>query len=157
VVDVAKRVSKAHHPFLLDARIAFILRSETPRSGGRYTLGKANRVSTDLGVHIDYERSHCAWDGETASSKGHDVEEFTHMIARDGFWWPSSDALAMALPVALPLSQESKEPSEGTVGTIDSAKVAKEVESAMRAERLCVEETHHSATSRERARWHAGA
>jgi hypothetical protein len=131
VIDQATRIIKAHHPHLVGARIAFVMRSEAPSSGGKVTLGKAKKVSAELQLHfpydfiiwlardrylglsplqrealIDHELSHCEWDGDTARIKGHDVEEFTHIIERYGFWWPSSDSFEMAVQAALPLPKE---------------------------------------------------
>jgi hypothetical protein len=169
VIDIAQRIIAKHHPKLADARIAFIMRSEAPVTNGRATLGKAKKVSAELQVHLDYdfviwlakdewlglnavqrealidhELSHCFWDGLTASMKGHDVEEFSHIIERYGFWWPHSKPFEKAVQHALPLVTSM--PREGTVGTIDFGRIAKDAESAMRAEGLDVEVTHFPAT-----------
>ena len=126
VIEMATAIIAEHHPHLLDARIAFIMRSEAPLANGRYTMGKARKVSTEQQVHmpfdfviwlaedvwnrltglqkqalIDHELSHCMWDGFVASIRGHDVEEFTHIIERYGFWWPKSDDFELAVQQAL--------------------------------------------------------
>lgn len=173
VIDLAKRIIERYHPHLVTARIAFIMRSEAPESNGKVTLGKAKKVSAELQVHIpyefiiwlardkyialsalqrealiDHELSHCEWDGDTARIKGHDVEEFAHIIERYGFWWPSSDRVEMAVQAALPLPKEPTEPRQGSVGTIDFGRIAKDAETAMRAEGMDVEVTYHPATAR---------
>ena len=126
VIEMATAIIAEHHPHLLDARIAFIMRSEAPLANGRYTMGKARKVSTEQQVHmpfdfviwlaedvwnrltglqkqalIDHELSHCMWDGFVASIRGHDVEEFTHIIERYGFWWPRADDFESAVQTAL--------------------------------------------------------
>lgn len=131
VIDIAGRIIQQYHPHLEDASIGFIMRSEAPRSGGKITLGKARKVPADQQVHldfdfiiwlaedvwdrlsrrqrealIDHELSHCKFDGFVASIKPHDVEEFTHIIERYGFWWPSSDAFEAAVQQALPLERQ---------------------------------------------------
>lgn len=174
VIDVAKRIIKQHHPHLLGARIAFIMRSEAPESNGKVTYGKAKKVSAELQVHIpfdfiiwlardryltlsamqrealiDHELSHCEWDGDVARIKGHDVEEFTHIIERYGFWWPSSDRFEMAVQQVLPLPlPQTGEPRQGSVGTIDFGRIAKDAETAMRADGLDVEVTYTPAMAR---------
>lgn len=126
VIELAQRIIAEHHPQLHDARIAFVMRSEAPITNGQYTLGKARKVSTEQQVHmpydfviwlardqftrmttlqrealIDHELSHCQWDGFVASIRGHDVEEFTHIIERYGFWWPRSEDFEGAVQQAL--------------------------------------------------------
>jgi hypothetical protein len=145
VIDLAERLIDKHHPHLKDARLAIIMRSEAPVSGGLVTYGKARKVSAEQQVHIpydfiiwlaldrwdsflsplqreallDHELSHCQWDGFTASIRGHDVEEFNHIIERYGFWWPQSDTFAVAVQQALPIPKER----EGGVGTISFNKM----------------------------------
>jgi hypothetical protein len=131
------------------------------------TLGKAKKVSADLQVHIDadfiiwlakdewrmlspkqqnalvdHELSHCFWDGLTASMKSHDVEEFTHIIERYGFWWPNSSDFRLAVQEALPIPRETP----GSVGTIDFGKIAEAVAKEMNGDG--VEVTYHPATGR---------
>lgn len=172
VIDVAQHLIARYHEHLKGARIAFIMRSEAPRSGGKLTLGKAKKVSAELQVHIEYdfiiwlakdwyqrlsalqrealidhELSHCEWFDEKASIKGHDVEEFAHIIERYGYWWPNSDRFEMAVQAALPMPKTESE-KEGAVGTIDFGRIAKEAEAAMRAEGLDVDVTHVPAMPR---------
>lgn len=160
VLDMASRIIDTHHDHLLDAKIFFIMRSEAPISNGRATYGKCKKVSAEMQVHIDadfiiwlaedtwksfsvkqrealldHELSHCQWDGLNASIRGHDVEEFNHIIERYGMWWPSSDGFAMAVQAALPLSTDRK----GGVGTIDFGRIAKDAASAMQADGIDAE------------------
>lgn len=177
VLDLAQRIIAEYHPKLADARILFIMRSEAPVTNGKTTYGKAKKLSAELQVHIDadfiiwfakdewmglsakqrealmdHELSHCFWDGLTASMKPHDVEEFSHIIARYGFWWPGSKsferAVSQAVQQPLPLPP-TEPPRQGSVGTIDFGKIAKDAETAMRAAGLDVEVTHTPATARD--------
>jgi hypothetical protein len=167
VIDMARGIIAEYHPRLADARIFFIMRSEAPVTNGKVTLGKAKKVSADLQVHIDadfiiwlakdewrmlspkqqnalvdHELSHCFWDGLTASMKSHDVEEFTHIIERYGFWWPNSSDFRLAVQEALPIPRETP----GSVGTIDFGKIAESVAKEMQGDG--VEVTYHPATGR---------
>jgi hypothetical protein len=167
IIEMTKTLIRMYHPALEDARIAVIMRSEAPESNGQITFGKARKVSAEQQVHIpfdfviwlakdwwlrfsdnqktallDHELSHCQWDGFVAKTRGHDVEEFNHIIKRYGFWWPQSDSFAVAVQQALPLPREQ----EGGVDTIDFAKIAKAVAEELGAER--VEVTYHPATGR---------
>jgi hypothetical protein len=170
VIELAERIIERYHKHLKDARIAIVMRSEAPVSGGTVTYGKARKVSAEQQVHIpydliiwlaqdrwdaflsplqkeallDHELSHCQWDGFTASIRGHDVEEFNHIIERYGMWWPGSDQFEAAVQQALPLQVQRT----GGVGTIDFGRIAKEAESALRAEGHDVEVTHVPATAR---------
>lgn len=162
IIDLAKRIIREHHPKLADARIAFIMRSEAPTSNGKTTYGKAKKVSAELQVHINYdfiiwlaadeyrsltqlqrealidhELSHCHWDGLNASMRPHDVEEFSHIIERYGFWWPGSKDFEKAVQQTLPIT--ATEPREGTVGTIDMGKMLHKVAEGLRAEGIDAE------------------
>ncbi len=170
VIDMAKHILNKHHEHLQEVRIAFIMRSEAPETNGKVTYGKAKKVSAELQVHIpydfiiwlardrwislsslqrealiDHELSHCEWDGDAARIKGHDVEEFAHIIERYGFWWPSSDKVEMAVQHRLPL-QPVEEPRQGGIGTIDFGRIAKEAGEQMRADGFDVEVTHAPTT-----------
>lgn len=154
VLELTERLIDRYHEHLQDARIAVIMRSEAQSTNGKLTLGKAKKVSAEQQVHIpydfiiwvakdywqaflspnqreallDHELSHCHWDGFTASMRGHDVEEFSHIIERYGFWWPQSDAFATAVQTALPLERESK----GGVGTLSFSGPISEAVTALR-------------------------
>lgn len=174
VLDIARRIIDKHHPNLRFARIAFVMRSEASKSAGRLTLGKAKKVSPELQLHIEYdfiiwvaadwwqrlsplqrealidhELSHCKWDidEKAASLVGHDVEEFTHIIQRYGFWWPMSDDFEVAVQQHLPLPKPQRS-EDGVVGTLDFGKVAQDAAQAMRAEGIDVEVTHTPGAAR---------
>lgn len=174
VLRMAERIIERYHEHLLDARVLFIMRSEAPVSNGQVTYGKARKVSAEQQVHIDadfivwlakdywesflspkqkealidHELSHCHFDGFTASIKGHDVEEFTHIIERHGMWWPQSDSFATAVQQALPLVSTRRE--GGGVGTVDFGKIVDEVAKGMAAHDFGdgVEVTVHRAGAR---------
>ena len=122
VLDIVRRLIDLYHEPLKDARIGVIMRSEAPVTGGRITYGKAERVSAKAQVHvpydfiiwlandgyqslaplqrealIDHELCHCQWDMDTgASIRPHDVEEFTEILQRYGYWWPHAEEFAAA-------------------------------------------------------------
>lgn len=177
VLDLARRIIADYHPKLADARILFIMRSEAPVTNGKVTYGKAKKLSAELQVHIDadfiiwfakdewtqfsakqrealmdHELSHCFWDGLTASMRAHDVEEFTHIIKRHGFWWPGSKSFETAVnqavqqPLPLPPTEP---PRQGSVGTIDFGRIAKEVGEQMKADGFDVEVSQVPGTVKE--------
>ena len=143
VIDIAKDIIKSYHPDLVEARIAFVMRSTALRSGGKLVLGKARKVTDEQQVHIpydfviwlaadmwhtltpiqkqaliDHELSHCQWDyGEGAFVRGHDVEEFTHIIERYGFWWPGAEPFENAVTQAMLIPVERT--GRGSVESIE--------------------------------------
>lgn len=154
VLDLAKRIIDRYHEHLHDARVLFIMRSEAPVSNGQVAYGKARKVSAEQQVYIDgdfviwiakdqwnylspkqkealidHELSHCKWDGFTASLRGHDVEEFNHILERYGAWWPSAESFEAAIQSALPIPRERS----GGVGTVDFGKIVDEVAKGMAA------------------------
>lgn len=164
VLDLARRVIAQHHPKLADARIIFVMRSEAPASNGKVTYGKAKKLSAEMQVHIyadfiiwfalnewlgltavqrealmDHELCHCQWDGLAASIRPHDAEVMIPNIVRFGFWWPQAStfesAVKLAIQQPLPLPPSPDEPKrEGSVGTIDFGKIAREVAEGMTGE-----------------------
>lgn len=159
VLDLAKRIIERDFGHLSGARIAFIFRSEAPESNGKVTYGKCKKISSQLQLHIPYEfviwlardkyitlsahqrealifheLCHCEWDGQIARIKGHDVEEFNRVIRKFGFWWPESDEFEIAVHAAAlqPMLIADEPKREGSVGTIDFGKIAKEVAEGMR-------------------------
>ena len=122
VIDTVKRLIDLYHEPLKEARIGVIMRSEAPRAGGKIVYGKAEKVSPKTQVHvpydfiiwlandqyqllapfqrealIDHELCHCQWDLDTgASIRPHDVEEFTEILERYGYWWPQAEEFATA-------------------------------------------------------------
>ena len=147
VIDIAKDIIKSYHPDLVEARIAFVMRSTALRSGGRLILGKARKVTDEQQVHIpydfviwlandmwhtlthiqkqalvDHELSHCKWDyDEGASVRGHDVEEFTHIIERYGFWWPGAEPFESAVTQAMLIPVERT--GRGSVESIEMSEL----------------------------------
>ena len=143
VIDIAKDIIKQYHSDLAEARIAFVMRSTALRSGGKLVLGKARKVTDEQQVHIpydfviwlasdmwhtltpiqkqaliDHELSHCEWDcSEGASVRGHDVEEFTHIIERYGFWWPGAEPFESAVTQAMLIPVERT--GRGSVESIE--------------------------------------
>lgn len=164
IIDIAKRLIRQHYPDLLEARVAFIMRSEASKSNGMVTIGKAKKVSAELQLHIpydfiiwlasdewvraspkqrealiDHQLCHLQWIDNVAKIKGHDFDgEFIEIIERHGLWWPRSDSLAIAVQAALPLPP-TEEPRQGSVGTIDFGRIAKEVGEQMKADGFDVE------------------
>lgn len=160
IIDIAKRLIKEHYPDLLEARIAFIMRSEASKSNGMETIGKAKKVSAELQLHIpfdfviwlasdafgrlspnqrevliEHQLCHLQWIDGVAKIRGHDFDgDFIKIVKRHGLlWWPQSDALAIAIQQSLPLTPSPDEPRrEGNVGTIDFGRIAREVAEGMR-------------------------
>lgn len=152
VINLARRIIDNYHPHLEGASIGFLMRSETTRSGGKTTLGKARKVTAEQQVYLDFdfiiwlaedvwyslsqhqrealvdhELSHCKFDGLTASIAPHDVEEFTHIIERYGFWWPASDAFEATVQQALGLTERS-----GGVRSVDLSAAGETIKHVMR-------------------------
>ena len=113
VIDMAAELIHKHHPWLQTANIGFLFRKEAPLSKGRYTLGRAQKVTDKLRPFMDYdfliwvakdqwdrfttdrrlalldhELCHCAWGDNGWTMRPHDIEEFTEIIDRHGFWTP---------------------------------------------------------------------
>lgn len=172
VLDLAARIIEHYHEPLRGARIFLVMRSEAPSSNGRVTMGKAKKLSAELQLHIDadfliwlakdewlrlsamqrealidHELSHCFWDGMTASMRGHDVEEFNHILARYGAWWPASDSFSMAVQMGLPILRADER--QGGVGTINFDKIARDVAEGMTGEGVEVEYVPAGANSEE--------
>jgi hypothetical protein len=149
ILELAERIIEQYHPHLKDARIAFIMRSEAPITNGSVTYGKCKKVSPESQLFMDFDYviwlARDRWITLSAKLKGHDVEEFAHIIERYGFWWPQSDQFEAAVQAALPIE---KEPRHGGVGTIDFGRIAQEAGERLRAEGFDVEVTHKPATSR---------
>ena len=141
VLEIVRRLIDLYHESLKDARIGVIMRSEAPVTGGRITYGKAEKVSAKAQVHvpydfiiwlsedqywmlapfqrealIDHELCHCRYDTDTvAAIRPHDVEEFTEILERYGYWWPEASAVAAAAQQA-----QLFEEGRGAVIAIDS-------------------------------------
>ncbi len=165
IIELTKQVIDRYHKHLNSARIGVVMRSEAPSTNGNVTLAKCKKVSAELQLHIpyqfiiwiaedewqrlstrqheallDHELSHIGWDGINAHIKGHDVEEFNHILKRWGPWWPDSDGFSIAIQQPLPLPPSPDEPRrEGSVGTIDFGKIAREVTEGLRAQGIDAE------------------
>ena len=112
---VAAPLIAENHKHLMGLTIEYLFFSGDKKSGGRLVLGKAKRAGDELcelaGHHIDFvitvssdwwktasdsertalmdhELSHCSMDIETGQPMivGHDVEEFSSVIRRNGIW-----------------------------------------------------------------------
>lgn len=130
VVAIVEHVMEAYHEDLLDARIGILFRDEAPVVNGRVKLGAAKKVADDLRPYVpydfliwfaediwerlserqrqalaDHELQHCSFEGHKASMRKHDIEEFTCIIERHGFWWPGdlADRMVYAVQGALPM------------------------------------------------------
>jgi hypothetical protein len=111
LVSTAKEAINKWHPTLKRAKIGFLFRDEAPTSKGRQTWGHASKVNDRMKVYtgldfmiwiskdiwdrltsdrrlalIDHELCHCYMGPDGPSTIGHDVEEFTAVIERHGFW-----------------------------------------------------------------------
>ena len=141
VLDIVRRLIDLYHEPLKDARIGVIMRSEAPVTGGRITYGKAEKVSAKAQVHvpydfiiwlandryqslaplqrealIDHELCHCQWDMDTgASIRPHDVEEFTEILQRYGYWWPHAEEFAAVAQQAELFERDAGTSGQGAV------------------------------------------
>ncbi len=120
VLDIVRRLIGLYHEPLQSARIGVIMRSEAPVTGGRVVLGAAEKVSAKMQVYapydfliwlsadqygtlaplqrealIDHQLCHCEWGEDAGTSiRPHDVEEFTEILERYGYWWPHAEEFA---------------------------------------------------------------
>ena len=113
VIETAQHLIDEYHPGLEEARIAFLFRGDNPMSGGKRVYGNASKVSAQWKplltdefdfviwlvydewkmankkqrkAMLDHQLCHCVLENGEASIKGHDIEEFTAVIARWGEW-----------------------------------------------------------------------
>lgn len=142
VLDIVKRLIDLYHEPLKAARIGVIMRSEAPVTGGRVTYGNAEKVSAKAQVHvpydfiiwlaadrfgnlapmqkealIDHELCHCQWDDidMAASIRPHDVEEFTEILQRYGYWWPHAEEFAAVAQQAELFEYQPQDDKRGAV------------------------------------------
>lgn len=147
VLDIVRRLIDLYHEPLKSARIGVIMRSEAPVSGGNVTYGKAEKVSPKAQVHmpydfiiwlaadrfrmlapfqrealIDHELCHCQWDDMElkATIRPHDVEEFTEILERYGYWWPHADEFATVAQQAALFERTPADGGQGAVVAIDA-------------------------------------
>ena len=133
VLEIVRDVMGHYHNSLLGARIGIVMRDFAPRTNGKVTYGKAKKISEQDKVFmpydfviwfandtwqeltamqkqalVDHKLSHCVWDEfEGASMRAHDIEEFTHIIERYGFWWPHPERFQEAVQAALLITPEA--------------------------------------------------
>ncbi len=112
LLEMARSIIRDHHEHLLEARIAFLYRSEASKSGGKFILGMAKKVSEEMKTLInfdfliwiskphfdnleidqqralvDHELCHCGRNiNEEWIIRKHDFEEFRAVIQRHGIW-----------------------------------------------------------------------
>lgn len=111
VIHIAQELVEEYHPFLKEARIGFVFRSEASVSKGKSTVGKVSKISDkmrpvldldfliwiakDVYEKLDAERRRAVIDhGLTHITTGaggltlrhHDIEEFRSIIERYGLW-----------------------------------------------------------------------
>lgn len=55
LVDMAQDLIKQHHPWLKDARIGFMYRSEASGKGRHKTIGHARKVTEEMQVFLDFD------------------------------------------------------------------------------------------------------
>lgn len=114
VIQLAEALIAAHHRDLLDARIGILFRSPTPESKGKRQLGEASKVTDKIRpllkrdldfiiwvaadwwldeaderqkkAMLDHTLCHCRIVDGVPTIAQHDIEEFTQVIHRYGFW-----------------------------------------------------------------------
>lgn len=150
LLNLARDIIREHHVHLLEAKVAFIYRSEPQKSAGKYVLGHAEKVSEKMKTFIDFDfviwisqpnfermegdqqralvdhqLCHCGTGENGWMIKHHDFEEFIKIIERHGMW--SND-----LQWAGKAFQEAKQPTfieistpEGTVATLTGEQLEK--------------------------------
>jgi hypothetical protein len=113
VIHTAEEIIRQYHPWLITARIAFVMRSESQKRGQRYVLGQASKVPDKMQPYfefdfliwlsekdyegmsdatrealIDHELEHCKPNMMTGGWRliEHDIQEFATIILRRGLW-----------------------------------------------------------------------
>lgn len=111
VIHIAQDLVEKYHPFLMDARIGFVFRSEAQVSQGRATVGKVSKISDKMRpvldldfliwiakdvyekldaerrrAVIDHELTHITMGNTGLTLRHHDIEEFHSIIERYGLW-----------------------------------------------------------------------
>lgn len=139
VINIAKDLINRYHRELGAADIGFIFRDEATTSKGKTVFAKAwkppawlqayktldfiieiaediwNDLDTDRRIAlIDHELCHCDNLGDTPSLRAHDVEEFTEIIERHGFWNRDLMSAAPRIRGAVQLAEK-----KGSVTKID--------------------------------------
>ena len=113
VIHLAEQLIRKYHKHLQRARIGFIFRKEAQKSGGMNIYGQAKKVSEKEQVYLDFdfiiwvskedwerqsdswcealldhELCHCAWGDHGWTMRPHDIQEFTEIVERHGYWNP---------------------------------------------------------------------
>lgn len=147
LIDLAEELIEQWHPHLKEARIGFVLRDESQTSKGQEVYGQASTVpakykpelgdlefyiwiaepalnwqSERLRALVDHELQHCnySYSSGLPTIRGHDIEEFTAIIERHGFWNRQLFELQrnMEKQLKLPISEA---PKTGKVVAINPA------------------------------------
>lgn len=128
VIHTAEMLIDKYHPWLRDARIAFVMRSEAQKQGGFLIHGQTSKVPDKFQAYLDYdyliwlaedsymanssdwrealidhELCHCKYGANGWTLRKHDLNDFSIIIARHGFW---SDDLQRASHAAETYRQE---------------------------------------------------
>lgn len=146
LIRMADEVIREHRPYLVNANIGFLFRSEPGRSQGRPIMGKALKVGARLRVYVEldfiiwiskpdwqrfeivrkkallhHELCHCEMDPDTdeLSIRAHDIEEFNEVIAANGLWLDDLVKTAKAIQPHLPGIDEIQREPSGEVVAID--------------------------------------
>lgn len=124
VIHTAENLIENFHPVLVNARIAFVFRSEAQKQGDRMILGQCTKVPAKFRPYLDYdyiiwlseadymamddlqrealvdhELCHCKYNAETGTwgIRPHDVQEFSAVIERHGIWSPDTRKVKNAI------------------------------------------------------------
>jgi hypothetical protein len=152
VIHIAQELIEKYHPWLKEANIGFICRDKAAKSKGLYVFAQASKVPDKLKVVLDYdflvwvsledwedmvsetkealidhELSHCAGHPYAWRIRGHDFEDFTHIIARHGYWTPAlktiENAGVLHSVYQLQLIEQAIERRQGKVEAVDPSKL----------------------------------
>lgn len=145
LISTAQEIIDKYHPNLAGCRIGFLFRMEAPRSKGKQVWGAAIKVidrikavvsldfiiwiaydiwnslpSKQRSALIDHQLCHCDYNeiDRKASTRHHDIEEFTAVIERHGYWNLSLFEMARKAPKQLELDLVV-ESTPGTAVSID--------------------------------------
>jgi predicted metallopeptidase len=149
LIHMAREIIDAYHPSLKDANVGFIFRDEAPESNGKATYAKAQKVDPKLRATgldldfliwvaedrwnqldtnqrralIDHELCHCYLAFGEPKMRHHDIEEFTEIIERYGFWNRDLFDAVPAVQKALQLDLGLEIRPKGAVVAIDPKQV----------------------------------
>ncbi len=111
LIELAQELINEHHPWLREAKIGFMYRTEAAKSDNLTVSGKARKVSAEQQMFmdfdfviwiaedtfagysplqrralVDHELCHCAGFPGKWQMRGHDFAEFVQIIERYGLW-----------------------------------------------------------------------